>query len=321
MSCFHPNTLFYSTFSRSDGKLFTAFRSGVHDRLTWPDFKKSSGCEGSPSSHGFIFDRKEFEFVTEHRIDVPCGNCLGCRQARARDWALRSMMELEDCGCGVFITLTYSSEYCPVEVSKHDLQKFLKRLRFRFQDYRLRYLACGEYGGQSGRPHYHLIVFGMPFDALGSNGFIRSGSLPLFTSPILQQLWPLGFSSFGEATFENCLYVAKYGVKSLVAKDAGFILMSRRPGLGVEWIRKHADRLVGNRLIYVQGKKGVLNNYLKSLVLDESEFERFRRLDKSHLLALGDRLQLSASHCGVSFDRVSGDLEDLAYKKLVGRVL
>lgn len=301
--------------------MFTAFRSGIHDRLTWPDFKKQCGCEGSPLKHGFQFDNQEFEYVTEHRIDVPCGTCLGCRQARARDWALRSMMELDQSGCGVFITLTYSPEFCPAVVRKSDLQKFLKRLRFHFKDLRLRYLACGEYGGQTGRPHYHLIVFGLPFDALGSNGLIRSGSLPLFTSPLLQQLWPFGFSSFGESTFENCLYVAKYGVKSLEAKKDGFILMSRRPGLGVEWIKANSDKVVNNRLIYVCGKKGILNNYLKTLVLDETEFERFSRLDKSAALSLGDRLQESISHSGRSFDHVSDDLEELAYKKLVNRVL
>lgn len=65
----------------------------------------------------------------------------------------------------VFLTLTYDDEHLPITGSlvKKDLQNFWKRLR---KDYEkpIRYYACGEYGDNTMRPHYHAIVFGLPYD-------------------------------------------------------------------------------------------------------------------------------------------------------------
>ena len=324
MSCFHPNTLFYSTAPRGDGKLWTAFRSGFVGSLDWPAFVKQSGCDQSPEVAGFHFERMECEFVTTNRVDVPCGSCLGCRQAKARDWALRSCMELEEYGKGVFITLTFDPQHCPVEVSKRDVQLFMKRLRRRFEARVLRYLACGEYGELSGRPHYHLIVFGVGLSDLPGSVLVRSGNTPesfLYSSPTISHCWPYGFNSVAECTFNNCLYVARYGVKALATKREGFLLMSRRPGLGVPWIKANADKVVGNRMVYVGNRFGLLNNYLKSLVLEESEFERFARLAVSGGLNLADKLQAVAMKSNRNFETVEFELEDLAYKKLGCRVL
>ena len=51
---------------------------------------------------------------------------------------------------------------------KRDLQLFLKRLRKKLvktygkdKKFRIRFIGCGEYGGTFGRPHYHLVIFGM----------------------------------------------------------------------------------------------------------------------------------------------------------------
>lgn len=46
-------------------------------------------------------------------------------------------------------------------LSKEDLQKFFKRLRFSLRkdfDAEIRYFACGEYGPDTFRPHYHIIL-------------------------------------------------------------------------------------------------------------------------------------------------------------------
>ena len=323
MSCFHPNTLFYSIAPRGDGKLYTAFRSGCLDTLDWKSFSKQSGAEGNPYEHGFYIDPDERTFVTSHRVNVPCGSCLGCRQAKARDWALRSCMELDSLGKGLFITLTFDPQHCPLEVSKRDVQLFMKRLRKCFEGRTVRFLACGEYGGQTGRPHYHLIVFGLGLDDLPGSFLVRSGSLSeaLYSSPTISHLWPYGFNSVAECTFNNCLYVARYGVKNLTSRKVGFLLMSRRPGLGVPWIKANADKVVGNRFVYVGRRSGLLNNYLKSLILDESEFERFSRLDLSGKLNLADKLQAVAVKSNRNFETVNFELEELAYKKLGNRVL
>jgi hypothetical protein len=46
-------------------------------------------------------------------------------------------------------------------VHKEHLQKFLKLLRFHLNGRKIRYYAVGEYGSQTFRPHYHLIIYGL----------------------------------------------------------------------------------------------------------------------------------------------------------------
>lgn len=79
-----------------------------------------------------------------------------------------------------FITLTYDDKYLPrtavgygeeitedtptplATLSIRDYQLFLKRLRKALSPVKIRYFAAGEYGDETQRPHYHLVVFGFP---------------------------------------------------------------------------------------------------------------------------------------------------------------
>ena len=111
-------------------------------------------------------------YLNERALLVPCGKCTYCRIARRREWTLRILHELQYWNDACFITLTYADENLPIQpvrpvhfpvsasLSKGDFQKFFKRLRKRL-DRKLRYYGCGEYGEQTGRPHYHGIVFGV----------------------------------------------------------------------------------------------------------------------------------------------------------------
>ena len=97
-------------------------------------------------------------------VDLPCGQCIGCRLERSRQWAIRCVHEasLHERNC--FITLTYRDECLPTNGSL-DLdafQKFMKRLRRRFGE-GVRFFHCGEYGENFGRPHYHAILFNLDF--------------------------------------------------------------------------------------------------------------------------------------------------------------
>ena len=60
-----------------------------------------------------------------------------------------------------YITLTYNDDHLPANGSlqPRDLQLFWKRLR-KARTPGIRYYACGEYGDQTARPHYHAIIFG-----------------------------------------------------------------------------------------------------------------------------------------------------------------
>lgn len=59
-----------------------------------------------------------------------------------------------------FVTLTYSDEKLPPNGSllKKDLQLFMKRLRSKYPSQSIRYFGVGEYGDQTKRAHYHIIV-------------------------------------------------------------------------------------------------------------------------------------------------------------------
>ena len=95
-------------------------------------------------------------------LAVPCGKCIGCRIAKRKEWSLRMLHELTYHPQSSFITLTYDDYHLPSDNSlkKRHLQLFIKRLRKNLGERRIKYFACGEYGGQTMRPHYHAILFG-----------------------------------------------------------------------------------------------------------------------------------------------------------------
>lgn len=172
---------------------------------------------------------------------IPCGNCLGCREAKAKAWALRCRLELQEHPKAAFTTLTYSNEKLPPTLQKRHLQLFLKRLRFKFSEGRktsrtVRFFACGEYGERTKRPHYHAILF----------------SASTADAEAIQKAWTYGHAHTVTATPAAINYVAGYTAKKLgemreaqtekVDPDTGevynhqppFLQMSRRPGIGGE---------------------------------------------------------------------------------------
>lgn len=167
----------------------------------------------------------------------PCGKCDGCLSSRSSDWSVRLSHELKDHQASSFITLTY--EVNPVSVCKRDAQLFLKRLRSLLVPRRIRYYLASEYGGKTFRPHYHAIIFGHDFSKDPGAHEVRRG---LFTSPLLLSAWGLGHVSSGTVSDASIRYVTNY----ILTKDATpsgcektFSLMSRRPGLGANWIDAH----------------------------------------------------------------------------------
>lgn len=153
-------------------------------------------------------------------LQVPCGQCVGCRLERSRQWAVRcvheSQLHKENC----FITLTYASEHLPPDSSLHyrDFQLFMKRLRKKFTGKKIRFYMCGEYGENFGRPHFHACLFGHNFDDLKL--WKTQNNIPLYRSKILEELWPFGHSSVGSVTFESAAYVARYIMKKVTGEAA-----------------------------------------------------------------------------------------------------
>ena len=179
--------------------------------------------------------------VTKLARQVPCGQCVACRINYALDWAYRCHIESlhysDDSMC--FLTLTYNDQNCVGTLSKRDLQLFFKRLRK--HGLKLRYLACGEYGPSTMRPHYHLILFGVGQDS--DIWLDKHYSAKLHGYKCFCKYWPFGFAFLGGVTRQSIAYCCKYTLKSIKGKDAKivyddrglvrpFLLTSRRPGIG-----------------------------------------------------------------------------------------
>ena len=47
-------------------------------------------------------------------IELPCGQCIGCRMQRAQDWTIRCMHEASLHQENCFITLTYERDKLPL---------------------------------------------------------------------------------------------------------------------------------------------------------------------------------------------------------------
>lgn len=179
-------------------------------------------------------------------ITVPCGICMHCRMAEAREWTQRMVAEaqsykdkdgiLQDV---YFCTFTYedsSLEWAlrpimydgQVELVDYattrfeHFQSWMKRFRAHL-DYEyglqgLRFFACTEYGDTYKRPHCHAILYGLPEYALLSQNFrhekkyFRQGQ---WISRLLDDSWGKGYTTYCKANLATMSYTAGYVVKKL----------------------------------------------------------------------------------------------------------
>lgn len=243
-----------------------------------------SGKLNPSGKRSIVFNRRDG--VGEvGEVTVPCGQCVGCRLERSRQWAIRCVHEasLHEHNC--FVTLTYSDEFLPHGGSlvKSDFQNFMKRLRKGIADGKapgmgkVRYFHCGEYGDRLGRPHYHALLFG--FDFPDKQIWTTRKGHPVWRSSWLEELWSLGQSELGSVTFESAAYVARYVLKKrtgegakehyeavveetgeVVDRTAEYVTMSRggrvkgAHGIGAPWFAKFGEEVYPDDEVIVRGR-------------------------------------------------------------------
>lgn len=230
------------------------------------------------------------KFALTEFTEIPCGQCIECRLQRSRRWADRCMLELGYHESSYFLTLTYDNEHIPknslidydtgeiyaenATLVKKDLQDFMKRLRRAYEykgyDNKLRFFACGEYGSQTLRPHFHIIVFGLKLDDLVLYKRNFNGD-NLYNSAFISKLWKKGFSVVGDVTWQSCAYVARYIMKKHLGKDSDFYdvyniepeftLMSRKPGIARQYYDEHKDELFYQDFVSIPTKDGCKQIY------------------------------------------------------------
>lgn len=188
--------------------------------------------------------------IDAQNLQIPCGQCVGCRLERSRQWAVRAMHEASLYEDNCFLTLTYDDEHLPADLSlvRAAPVNFMKRLRKMYAPKVIRVLYCGEYGDDLGRPHYHLCLFNHEFE--DKTFWKKTREFRLYNSEALSKLWPFGFAVIGSLTFESAAYVARYSMKKVTGKFADefysgrvpeFGGFSRNPGLGSGWLDKFGE--------------------------------------------------------------------------------
>lgn len=204
---------------------------------------------------------------------LDCGVCIECRIRKSREWSIRCYHEQKMHVDSCFLTLTYAVN--PVALCRKDVSVFFKSLRNAGKKFR--YFGCGEYGDETLRPHYHIILFGLDFHDKYPWEKSPRGNV-LYRSPTLEKHWPQGHAKIGVVTAESARYTAGYTFKKLSGRaadeadpDTGLrpydrllpdgsclevpkemLFCSKRPAIGLEWFLKYgrevypADRVVMN---------------------------------------------------------------------------
>lgn len=222
-------------------------------------------------------------------LTIPCGKCIGCRLGNSQDWSTRITHEASYHDASCFLTLTYDNEHLPHDysISIPHLQLFNKRLRKACGPFR--FFACGEYGGETLRPHYHLILFGLDFATTRVPWRKTARGHVTYRSPLLEKIWTYGHSEIGSVTPASAGYVARYQLKKVSGKQADahytrlhpltgeicrvrpeFITMSTKPGLGRRWIDQYKGDAFPSDFVVIDGKKRPVPRYYTKQLSEES---------------------------------------------------
>lgn len=220
--------------------------------------------------------------------DLDCGVCIECRLRKARDWAIRCYHEQQMHQRSCFITLTYSDN--PIALCRKDIQVFIKAMRD--AGLKFSYFGCGEYGDETLRPHYHLILFGIDFSddrypwKRSDKGFL------VYRSPTLEKFWRHGYCDIGEVTEHSATYVARYTTKKIngaladqADEDTGLrpydrllpddtiievpkemLFCSLKPAIGLRWFLEHGKEVYPSDKVVLNGREYPPPKYYDSLM-------------------------------------------------------
>lgn len=223
-------------------------------------------------------------FVRSQMMHVPCGKCAFCVRKAINAWCMRLGHELAVSSSAFFLTLTYDNEHLPEdgELSKRDLQLFLKRLRK--VNPGIRYFAVGEYGSNYERPHYHAVIFNLL-------------DLELVTAS-----WRLGFVKGSRANAGRIRYMVSYMAlpQDVKHREPPFRVMSRNPGIGKCYVEAMGDhhRARSDCVVYDFDCANAMPRYYMDKIFDAGQ----RRY--IHLKRMRHSLENPTVVCPIEHDRL-----------------
>lgn len=188
----------------------------------------------------------------------PCGKCEPCAFNARRVWLGRLLLESKEHKDSCFVTLTYDNSKvfgpCGPGLSSVALRLFIKRVRKGLGD-GIRYYGCGEYGDESARPHYHVVLFGV--------SAVREHNI--------RKAWPFGYVSAFPLVVERLAYVCGYVAKKYKRKLGEFSVMSQ--GLGRGFVDRYVSAMKGvtelPMMFRTDGTKFPVGRYLKNKIFDK----------------------------------------------------
>lgn len=331
MSCYYPLKAFY--------RFLDSGKKDIH-------FSNSSDIE---RGYGLDADGHIFPYS----IDIPCGQCVGCRLEYSRQWAIRCMLEAQQYEHNYFITLTYNNDNLPRKenpffsresgevfsffessslVPEH-LTKFMKDLR-RYFDYHfnwqgIRFFACGEYGEKFMRPHFHIILFNCPIPDLVLLKTNFNGDC-YWQSSILDKIWDKGFVCVGDCNFDTCAYVARYmmkkqkGLNSSYYDDLGiippFTRCSRDPGIAKSYYDAKRDSIYEYDSLNIVGKNGIAKKVKPPKYYDRLYDidcpEALNRIKDKREASAKNALERKLEHTDLSYDNYLKVCENVFLSKM-----
>lgn len=161
-------------------------------------------------------------------LDVPCGKCSACKSSKRMEWYVRAYYEYLDTvnsgGFVYYLTLTYNNKSLPkfklndntfiACFNSLDIRNYIKRVRMTCMrnldpDFEFKFFLTSEYGGNTHRPHYHVLFF------------VKNATYKYRFKGIARRQWFQGFTApgklnNGEVNSPGALrYVAKYVCKDI----------------------------------------------------------------------------------------------------------
>lgn len=191
--------------------------------------------------------------------EVRCRKCWQCRNDRVDDLVGRAIAESLSSLSTVVMTLTYGRDEAnrvqhpkAAKLEYRDVQALLKRLRF--AGYPCRYLAAGEYGGDRGRAHWHVVLFWQkkvpwlpPLEVREDWVVVDpdTGEVLLDKKGKPRLFWPHGYVWVDKPEFGALKYALKYALKdeSNSMRENAFG-RSTSPPLGVYHFQERAEKMV-----------------------------------------------------------------------------
>lgn len=193
-------------------------------------------------------------------------------QRLLRSWRTRLALEGYD-GNFYFVTLTYDDSHLPFDALPHreDVVKWIKRLRS-YGNYhgcdlsKIRIFLASDFGGDYGRPHYHALIFGVPWGAHFSQFCLKT--------------WKFGFVKIKPGNIQRINYVTKYLTKR---HDPALYFTIKSNGIGNSFLDRPGviDRIRSRNETTVSWKGTTyrLPRYMLNQVYPDCD-------EKQHILAL-----------------------------------